>query len=335
MFSKTAISVYNPQDPVEQAFQEAYHDATGHWMTMGDLKTVMRCIPTYRGLVRKIALNPTVMAKFLFSRPNTSNLWYYPCDVLDLRIILNSKRLSWHAPIMLFSPEVGKKLLPEYPLCLVFDRKVAQTGRTLQSIHLRESNRLDIDDSLKRIMLRDYLSESHTHQIYRIIKECMGYVPTYLMTGLPGETYEKVAATIPLNNTEGEEINDMGSNWYNAATKALKVAEGPSETFGKEFTIGKQPQIPDPEQVETHYELPHKALNLKRGDRVAYRYTNLQLPDHSGTKNIPMTRSLVQQPKAGRIELIDSNHIHILWDGAKEVQKIPVSAEVFLMKLGD
>ena len=348
MIPKSAIAVYNPQDPVERAFQDAYHGAGGRYMTAGELKAIKRCLPTYRGLVQKVARSPEMVAKALFAEENTSNLWYYPCDVIDLRQILGSKQLSWHAPIMLFSPKTARRLMPEYPICLVFDRTVTRNGVTLGGVHLKEGNRLDMADSLNRIMIRDYLSQHQAGTIYNIIRESMGFVPTYLLTDLPGVNPEprKVAAITHPEPPEGfyeaieeavERMNSMHmNNWYEVAKqKAKKIAEGPSDTFGKEFLIGKQPKTPDPDEVATKYELPHRALSLKKGDRVAYRYTNVKLPVNNQSGSMPMTRSLVQTPKTGTIQMIDSDHIHIKWDDASEVQKVPVDQEMFLIKVHD
>lgn len=320
MITKEAIAVYNPQDPIEAAFQDAYHGISGRNLTMGECKLVKRCLPLYRGLVQKAVTNPQLVGKLLFGKTNTSQYWYYPCDIVELRTVLSERQLSWHAPIVLFSPEAARKLLPEYPVCLVFDRKIEKEGRVFGSIVMRDSNRLNMGGNLKRIMIRDYLNEQQANTIYTIIDEAMGHVPSYLMTDVPF-LKQKVAST------GGEKM----SNWYNR----IKSAAGPAETFGKEFLIGKQPQIPDPDEMHTQYEVPHKALSLKKGDRVAFRYDTLQLPDWSKTRTLPVQRSLVNPPKAGTIQRIDEEFIYVQWDGAGEPQKVPLDAELFLVKLGD
>lgn len=324
-------------DSVTAAFQDAYRASTGRHLSVGQIQVIKRCLPTYRGLANKVSQSPSTVAKMLFGETNTSNLWYYPCDIIELRQILGSRQLSWHAPIILFSPKTARRLMPEYPICLVFDRSVAKTGLTLGGIHLRESNRLDMADSLQQIMLRDYLNEHQANAIYQIVKESMGHVPTYLMTDVPGLNPEqrKVAKIVYPGSAEGyheapEEVKNM-SNWYEHSKKAA----GPSDTFGKDFLIGKQPKVPDPDEVTTKYELPHKALSLKKGDRVAYRYTDVKLPVNNQSRSMPMTRSLVQTPRTGTVDWIDSDHIHVKWDNAPEVQKVPVDQEMFLMKVSD
>lgn len=325
--------VYNPQNPVEAAFQDEYHQLSGRWLSMMELHTVVRCIPTYRGLARRVHANPDRTAKLLFGETNTSNVWYYPCDVIELRAILGSGHLSWHAPIMLFSPKVARRLMPEYPVCLVFDRTVAKDGLTLGGIHVRQSNRLDMDNALKRIMIRDYMSEEDVNKIYAIVKQTAGYIPAYLLTALPGVEMDmrKAASTEqPADQLDNKQGNIMG-NWF---TRFVQSA-GPADTFGKEFLVGKQPRIPDPEEMKTEYKFPHKALSLKQGDRVAYRYTDVKLPVNNDSMSLPFTRSLVQTPRMGTVKLIDHEHIHVLWDGSDKPQMIPLDQDMFLIKAED
>jgi hypothetical protein len=194
MMQKGAVAVYNPSNPIEAAFQNAYHEVSGRWMTHEELRAVGRSLPFYRGLTLKAAQAPERVASFLF-KPNESGHWYYPCDIVELRTILSEQQLAWHAPILLFSPEAARRLMPEYPLCLVFDRNVEKMGRKFGGVLLRDSNLLHLSDFLKRIMVRDYLGERQSETVYKIIKESMGFVPTYLMTDLPFiAEQQKVAA---------------------------------------------------------------------------------------------------------------------------------------------
>ena len=44
MKQKTAIAVFNPQDPLERAVQDAYHEHNDDWLSMYECQLVTRAL---------------------------------------------------------------------------------------------------------------------------------------------------------------------------------------------------------------------------------------------------------------------------------------------------
>jgi hypothetical protein len=237
--------------------------------------------------------------------------------------------------MILFSPKTALSLVPEYPVCLEIDRPAAARGVELGGVLLLQSSRLNLRNSVKRILVRDYLSKKQLREIESISRETLGNVPVNLMTGLPGldpvrQREIRFRRFASLNNEESL-MQDSVPNWYGN----LKVSYGPSETFHKNTLIGEQPKLPDPDVYSLKRSDPSTPSNFERGDRVAYRYTNVRLPSSAETRDIPMTRSMTQQPPTGVVVGVDEKHIHVRWHNESKIQRVPVRAGVFLVKVPD
>jgi hypothetical protein len=345
MIQKEAIAVFNPQDPVEQAIQNAYHESSGQWMTMGAMNSFIRGMATYRGLSGRLSRSPQQTSSLLFAEKNQNQYWYYPCDIVELRVLLSDRQISWHSPIMLFGLRTAQKLMPEYPICLALDRSICKIGHSYGGVMVLESNRLHLADALQRVLLRPYLSSKHVKTINDILTDTYGFVPVHIMHDLPGYAYEKVAgrftaeekqAFASTSMNEGVEgLKIMANNWYEKAMES----QGPRETYDKPFLIGKLPKEPFEEDdvLKSVYEKPQDMAKWRVNDRGVFRYTDLALNSNGGygakTKHVPITRSLIQNPIAFTVRRIDDNCITIKVDGGDKEQQIPLDQQHFLTKV--
>lgn len=311
---KEAIAIYYPKNDLEQIFQDTFHASHSRYMTSEEMGLILKSIPVFRALSTKIRTHPEETAKMLFSCKNTNQYWYYPCDILELRNLLTSKSIVWHAPIMLFSLNTVKRVMSQYPLCLAIDRRVARDGVDLGCIHMRRSNRLGLTDNLKSILLRNYLTDNQVDQVKNIIKQAYKDLPSYVVNDFPfTQTDEKVVAS-----------NDM----FN-----LKKQAQTNGTIPEPFSVGEQPKLYADDEILLQKSPVLLSPNFKQGDRLSYRYRSLTYNSYGRSTSIPITKSLLEAPILCSVSKIESNgDFWILLDGQKEPKKVKFSNHIFFTK---
>jgi hypothetical protein len=64
-----------------------------------------------------------------------------------------------------------------------------------------------------------------------------------------------------------------------------------------------------------------------------WRYDAVMLGPDAKTKSIPVTRSLINKPKVGRIEYLADGKVFVQWPGADKPQPIPLDlAKMWLVR---
>lgn len=122
---KEAIAVYNPSDPWEKAFQDAYHEHNDGWMPSFVCQSVAKAVAN---LKPKWLENESLFfqrANYIFAHSTAANkdklvFVTYP---LFARDIMENQEINslLHDPITFVSLPIAHFLLREYPIQFVFD----------------------------------------------------------------------------------------------------------------------------------------------------------------------------------------------------------------------
>lgn len=125
---KKAIAVFNPQDSLERAVQEAYHEFDEGWLPMYECKLVAKALAYLKMFDESWLDNHALFSqrvRFFFAPYMVSQKEHmiFPTTLLFLRDILENNSINGftHSPTVFVTRPISHYLLREYPVHMVFD----------------------------------------------------------------------------------------------------------------------------------------------------------------------------------------------------------------------
>lgn len=181
---KESIAIFNPQDPLEQGIQEAYHSRYGRYTIMGETKAVVQAIIGYPHILPTFIRHPESVSNALFADKLADNV-YVPCHQLELRQILRSKTIISEGGVLGVPYSTAMKLFRSYEIFLVFDRAKIKPVHDLDGIIVFDRV-VEIGNALVKVLTTERLDSVHARQTQRIVKEEHPLVDVYPASELPG-----------------------------------------------------------------------------------------------------------------------------------------------------
>ena len=128
MKKKTAIAVYNPQDPLERAVQNAYHEHNDGWMSSFECQLATRALSYLKMFDEDWIENNNLLehrVKYFFAPFMTANKdqMVFVTTLLFFRDILENQCINGftHDPVIFVARPLAHYLLREYPIHILFD----------------------------------------------------------------------------------------------------------------------------------------------------------------------------------------------------------------------
>ncbi len=125
---KEAISVYNPQDPIEKTVQDAYHATSNEWLDAAGCRSVAKAITSLKVFDEKwlddIRLVEQRISYFFapFMTQNKDTV-IFVSHALFIRDIIENKEINshLHSPVTFVTVPLAHYLLTEYPIHIKID----------------------------------------------------------------------------------------------------------------------------------------------------------------------------------------------------------------------
>lgn len=112
----------------------------------------------------------------------------YPCDVIELRDILEDKNIFRVDDLLLFSVRFANKYFRRYPIFLVLNEKdIDYSKKEYGAVIDFNVPDLNIRNTIKHIVINEPLSKEVKNNINVIIKETVGKeIPVFVSNSVPG-----------------------------------------------------------------------------------------------------------------------------------------------------
>lgn len=240
-----------------------------HIRSLADIKahTIVEAFCSYRGLCTNFEDFPEKIAKDILTAENTHNVFYYPCDVIELEDILSSGDI-FHSPVVAaFGQQTIIEYLNEYSLYIAIGGK-SKFGDIL----VIEKPSINID--VNKILIRDDIVRTMSKKIDKIIYDSGKKIDVSRLAVIGRQ---KVAHNLIKENIENiskyieEQHRDIelykkSCNWY----KLTKLADASSGAGPDDFGgDGGQPQME--EKKEINYVDYSVRAPFQAGDKVQER----------------------------------------------------------------
>jgi hypothetical protein len=137
---KTAIAVYNPQDPLERAVQEAYHEHNDGWLHMYPCQLAAKALASLKMFDEEWLENDLMFehrVRYFFApfMSAKKDQMVFATTLLFLRDILENRAINGftHNPVVFVTRPLAHYLLREYPVHVLFDMdKIYAANRDCQ-----------------------------------------------------------------------------------------------------------------------------------------------------------------------------------------------------------
>jgi tRNA nucleotidyltransferase/poly(A) polymerase len=188
-----AVAIFNPQNPLEQAVQDAYYAAAERYLTAGETLGFIEAVVAYDGLYEDFLKHPQAVSKLVFDGEDAEKLCI-PCHVLELRQILRKRKIVSNYKIAALRLKAAHRLLNEYPILLVLDEsKLKATPQCrLKGVNIYD-NTLEIGHALIRVMCREP-NINVQRSVDQMIAEEYPAATAHPLTDVPGMAMPKAAS---------------------------------------------------------------------------------------------------------------------------------------------
>lgn len=192
---KESISVYNPQDPLERAVQEAYHNFNHDWLFSYSCRLFARAISSMKSIDDLWLDSPQLMThriSYFFSPFMSKNLdtLVFVTHLIFLRDILENNRINCflHSPVVLMSRPIAHFLFREYPVHVFLDghkvleknhRRISQIG----GLFISEDADVDISDCIQDVQNK---GKEPIDNLLESVKSDVGYRKVAASLASPG-----------------------------------------------------------------------------------------------------------------------------------------------------
>lgn len=165
---KSAISVYNPQDPLERSLQDSCRKYLDYYMTSFECKLFCKAVESLKCLDGSWIYEEELYsnrADYFFASDMSSDEYVLPVNILYLRDILENKKVSGiiFNPAVFVTRPVAHFLLREYDVHLVFqfeNLKSVNGGSVLKLGNLYiDNDGVNIPDKMEIVVNRPDLTD--------------------------------------------------------------------------------------------------------------------------------------------------------------------------------
>jgi len=116
-----------------------------------------------------------------------SDKFIFPCDIIELRRILQTNEIAWSSRIVLFARQFAEKHLRLYPVFVVIDTsKIKDTYQDHNSARVYDTHLLDVQDGIMQVVINEPLNQNMKARALKIVLEENKEIPYYVSNGIPG-----------------------------------------------------------------------------------------------------------------------------------------------------
>jgi len=287
-------------------------------LSVSDENNIISILSSFRYLFQDISQYPEKILKDIKKTQITEKV-IYPCDIIELRGILEQGIIISSFFIPLFSFSFANKYLKKYPIFIFLNKNNLDVDKKeYGGIEVYQTDSLYIKDAILQIIINQPISEISLQYIFKILKET-GFENNYSFSNsIPGlsSQHPKLSAKKKielqfLHNYQAQR-NIMLKNWYN------KNKIGQVLPFFRSLPYTMD-EVEDKE--------------IKKGTIPA------KFPFEEGMKIRDRRRGIAVPQKYGIVEKIDkkNNKMEVKWFDSKgkklkkEVYDIDDTASLFLV----
>jgi len=181
-----------------------YQQNCSQKLTEDAAKDIIRALLSARDTERILQVSPRHLLQVVFENKEFYGKAVYPCDIVQLRRILETKRVTAPSSILLFSNAASDRIFKEQK-CRLFlsldPNKIAEKNgcevKTYGGLAIFDSNELDITDAINCIVVEGGGYEN-VRVVEAISKETGIGCPVYTTSFIPGIDKYKFARTMHL-----------------------------------------------------------------------------------------------------------------------------------------
>ena len=136
----------------------------------------------------------------------------FPCDVIDLRKILEDKKICCLNNIALFSPQFANKYLKKFPIFLTLNNNLIleeeECIKNIKGAKFLLTNILDISSNIKNICINFPIENITKYKIINIIKEISPEINYFISNSVPGISgyNEKLSKKVNIKTKYAKEL---------------------------------------------------------------------------------------------------------------------------------
>ena len=217
--------------------QQIYLSACGKSLSEEDSLVVARALATVRDTERQLSIVPKHLMQSVFENNKYYGKTYFPCDVIQLRQILEENKIRALAKIVLFSNSVAQKIIRSYKCILILNIDPDKLEKPEYGEHqsliaggmtVVHSHEMDIKDRILGIIVT---KNGPADVIRKIVSDVSPTIPVYESFMIPGIDREKFASHgdfkkfrvhLPVCNIHNEIVKSTDE--YSAVEDALDKA---------------------------------------------------------------------------------------------------------------
>lgn len=224
---KYGLAVFNPQNPIEKCIQDCYHDITGKWLCQNEIVSIISSFLNFESFFEGYQNFSKIINKKIFSTQNDSNYYYIPIYTLELRQILQNKKIQFNRNIGGGALKIIQEFFSSWPCFLVIDADVNIPMYEFGGWAIWDEN-IDLSEGLVRISSLERIDSPFFQEIKNIVKEICPSLEVFSITETPGlsSNLSKIANKYIVNlgklDIEDEVIH--GKSEEDAVEKALEKA---------------------------------------------------------------------------------------------------------------
>tara|TARA_Y100000310_G_C20695595_1_gene825457 strand:+ start:823 stop:3498 length:2676 start_codon:yes stop_codon:yes gene_type:complete len=188
-----------------------------------DVKRVQDALSNFRELSGYFAESPDNVFRNIFNRENINKLCY-PCDVIELRSILNDGYINSEPAVAFLPLEFATKFFTSYSVFLVFNNNIKDCI-DLKNIKVLKDHILVLKDTLLYVIVNQTYGHDAIKQVQSIVAESVYDIPVMGHNSIPGISMPdyKVASQTYIINIESMGIVNYRVN-AESEIEAVEVA---------------------------------------------------------------------------------------------------------------
>lgn len=171
--------------------------------------TVLSVLSSFRFLFDDVGSCPDILLEDLKKSVGSSFLMY-PCDLIELRTILEQEKIKGIEYVPLFSFNFSEKYLKEYAIFLNINSSLIKAGNlSYGGLKLYKTNEINIEDRIRRVIVNDV---SLFKEVSSLLKEVGITAECIVSNSVPGISYDVSKLSISGDNikksqkTRGSEL---------------------------------------------------------------------------------------------------------------------------------
>lgn len=218
----------------------------GEVMSKMNKEKILFILKSFRFLFNSIIQSEDIVVKDILNL-NHGREMIYPCDIIDLRNILEDEVIIETKYVPLFSFSFAKKYLKRYPIFLVInlsdlDSKDYDIQDHYGGLQLSNQNELNIKNSLKKIIINDPSENDTYNKVNKILKDINYNIECIISNSIPG---------ISTVNSK------LSKNWYGKTAQTLPIV--------KNVSIDQEEIVKGPNKASFPFEVGMRVRDRRSG----------------------------------------------------------------------